>query len=80
MASGCCSYITAPSIRMNHSIWRHVSRDNGLQCCFGAIWYNLCIYLFIMLKHAKDNFFTINATTFFSSYMLCAKIGVIDLY
>ena len=26
------SVIAAPSIRMNHGIWRHMPTDNGLQC------------------------------------------------
>lgn len=34
------SVIAAPSIRMNHSIWRHMSTDNGLQCRLGTVWHN----------------------------------------
>lgn len=74
------SVITAPSIRMNHSIWRHMSTDNGSQCCFGAVGYSLYIHFPATLKHSKDNCFAIGAPASFTSNTLGAKIGFVDLY
>ena len=74
------SVITAPSIRMNHSIWRHMSTDNGLQCCLRAIWHNLRINLSLAFQDTKDDRFTICSASSFTSNTLCAKIRFIDFY
>ena len=59
------SVITAPAIRVNHSIRCAMSTDNGLQCCFGAIRNNLCINLSLTLEYTKDDCFAIGAPTSF---------------
>ena len=74
------SVIAAPPIRMNDSIWCNMPTDNSLQCGFGAIRKNLCVYFHLALQNTKNNRFAMSASTSFTSDALRTKIRLIDFY
>lgn len=74
------SIITAPSIGTNHSIWPHMSTNNGLQCCFRTIWNDRCTHFTLAFQNAESDYFVANPQASFFPNSLRAKIRFIDLY